>query len=503
MAMRITGMNSGLDTESIIQQLVAAKRTKVDKAKKQQTSLQWKQDIWKDLNTKLKNLQSKYLSNMRFTSEYNKLKTTVSKSSAASVVAGANAAKGQQTLEVRHLAKTAYLTSAEVKSEDGSELTALSKLSDLKGFSIEEGQEGTISLNAGGKTVDIAVNADTTISDILNQVKDAGLNASFDAKQQRFFIYAKETGKASDFSFSAEGLGADALNALGLTKEAGASKVDGRNAEIVLNGATFESSTNVFEINGLTITAQEETAPGEIITLNTATDTSGIYDTIKNFLKEYNAIINEMDKLYNAASSKGYEPLTDDEKDAMSDKEIEDWENKIKDSLLRRDDNLNTVSSALRSVMSAGIQIGGKTMYLSDFGINTLSYFTAAENERNAYHIDGDPDDDSTSGNEDKLSALIASDPDTVTAFFTKLSQNLYDKMTDLSSSVNGYRSFGNFFDDKKMKADYDDYTKKIQELEAKLTAYEDKWYAKFGKMETAMAKMQSNMSAVTSLLGG
>lgn len=502
MAMRITGMNSGLDTESIIQELVAAKRTKVDKAKKQQTSLQWKQDIWKDLNTKLKNLQSKYLSNMRFTSEYNKVKTTVSKSSVASVVAGANAAKGQQTLEVNKLAKTAYLTSAELKGTDG-KLTALSKLSDLEGFSIGEDEEGTINLNAGGKTVEIKVNADTTISDVLNQVKEAGLNASFDANQQRFFIHAKETGEASDFSFTAgDDLGGAALQALGLTKEAGASKIDGQDAEIVLNGATFKSSNNVFEINGLTITAQEETN-GEVITLNTATDTSGIYDTIKNFLKEYNAIINEMDKLYNAASAKDYQPLTDEEKDAMSEREIEEWETKIKDSLLRRDENLNTVSSALKSVMSAGIEINGRTMYLSDFGINTLGYFSAAENERNAYHIDGDSDDDSTSGNEDKLRALIASDPDTVTAFFTKLSQNLYGKMDELSKSVDGYRSYGNFYDDKKMKSDYDEYTKKIKDLEDKLTAYEDKWYSKFAKMETAMAKMQSNMSAVTSLLGG
>ena len=504
MAMRITGMNSGLDTESIIQELVAVKRTKVDKAKKQQTSLQWKQDIWKDLNSKLKNLQSKYLSNMRFSSEYNKMTTTLSKSSVASVVASANAVKGQQTLKVKDLAKTAYLTSAEVKSEDGSKLTALSKLSDLKGFSIGEGEEGTINLNAGDKTVEIKVNADTTISDVLTQVKEAGLNASFDANQQRFFIHAKNTGEASDFSFTAgDGLGGEALKALGLTKEAGASKIDGQDAKIILNGATFTSSTNVFEINGLTITAQEETAEDEEITLNTTIDTSGVYNTIKNFLKEYNAIINEMDKLYNAASAKDYQPLTDEEKDAMSEKEIEEWETKIKDSLLRRDSNLNTVGSALKSVMAAGIEINGRTMYLSDFGIGTLSYFESADNEKNAYHIDGDPDDDSTSGNEDKLSAMIASNPETITAFFSKLSKNLYDKMTELSSSVEGYRSYGNFFDDKKMKADYDDYTKKIQELEEKLAAYEDKWYSKFSKMETAMAKMQSNMSAVTSLLGG
>jgi flagellar hook-associated protein 2 len=57
--------------------------------------------------------------------------------------------------------------------------------------------------------------------------------------------------------------------------------------------------------------------------------------------------------------------------------------------------------------------------------------------------------------------------------------------------------------DDKKMKSDYDDYKTKISELEKKLNDYEDKWYSKFSKMETALAKLQSNSSAVTSLLGG
>ncbi len=70
MAMRMSGLMSGMDTETIIKELVSAKQTKVDDAKKAQTKLQWKQDAWKDLNTKLKNLQSKYVSNMRFTSAY-------------------------------------------------------------------------------------------------------------------------------------------------------------------------------------------------------------------------------------------------------------------------------------------------------------------------------------------------------------------------------------------------------------------------------------------------
>ena len=205
----------------------------------------------------------------------------------------------------------------------------------------------------------------------------------------------------------------------------------------------------------------------------------------------------------NADLLKDYEPLSDDEKQNMSESEIEKYEQKIKDSLLRRDSTVYKVSDEIKKKMREGIEINGKTMYLANFGIETLSYFTAAKNEKNAYHIAGDADDSDTSGNADKLKSMIASDPETVISFFTQLSQNVYTKMNDMSTSIEGYRSFGSFYDDKKMKSDYDDYTTKIKELEQKLNDYEDKWYAKFASMESAMAKMQQNTSAVTSLLGG
>ena len=510
MAMRMTGMYSGMDTESIIQELVSAKRTKVDDVKKKQTKLEWKQDAWKDLNTKLKNLQSKYISNMRFASSYMKKTTAVSNSSAVSVITGENAVNGVQSLEVKQLAKTGYLTGAQIKASGSGSLTALSRLSDLAGSDgIRDG--GQISIKAGDKDLTLDVTADTTISDVLTKLKEAGLNANFDEKQQRLFISAKTSGASNDFSITAAGSnGQAALKALGIqlnpdgdpTAEGYAKKIDGQDARIELNGATFTNNTNVFEINGLTFTALNETK-GENVTITTQQDTDGIYDMIKNFLKEYNSIINEMDKLYNADSASDYEPLTDEEKESMSESEIEKYENKIKDSLLRRDSTLSTIRSKLTSVMSSGTTVDGKQMHLSDFGIDTLSYFTAAENEKNAYHIDGDPDDENTSGNADKLKSMIASDPDTVVSFFSSLHKELYSTMDGLSKAVEGYRSYGSFYDDKKMKSDYSDYTTKIAEMEKKLNAYEDKWYSKFSKMETALAKMQSNASAITGLLGG
>lgn len=104
-------------------------------------------------------------------------------------------------------------------------------------------------------------------------------------------------------------------------------------------------------------------------------------------------MINEITSLYNADSAKGYDPLTDEEKDAMSDTEVEKWEQKIKDSLLRRDDSLEAVMNAMTSSMSKGVEVNGKTYYLSNFGIKTLGYLNAPENQQNAYHIDGDSDD--------------------------------------------------------------------------------------------------------------
>lgn len=711
MAMRLTGMMSGMDTESIIQDLVAVRRKKVDAVKKDQIRLNWQQDAWKDLNKKLKGLQSKYLNNMRFTSAYSKKASKVSNESIASVITGDSAVNGVHTLQVKSLAKTAYLTGAELESNDGSDLTALSKMSDIKGFS----GEGTINLKSGNKTTAINITADTTISDVLTEMKAAGLNASFDAKNQRFFISAAKSGLANDFSITAsDANGNAALSALGLrvnlnddaaamaeyqkyadyydandrtatlnnmkdliqaevadrvdtyltdyrnaksslkvaedrikeiedkyiaagktletldkydadieaqngvikgiqdridalpdtatedekkqlademkaaqeklttlqeeradrveldaktsnvdslnkeiadiktyvditetpdadgnptysaaatakltgevddqyynkakyafevieaskndTTKTGATKVNASDAEIYLNGAKFTNDTNVFEINGLTITAQSETKDGETVTITTQQDTDGMYDMIKNFIKEYNTVMNEMDKLYNSVSTKGLEPLTAEEKYEMSDKEVEEWEKKIKDSILRRDETVSSVKSSLWDIMSAGVEVNGKKMYLSDFGINTLGYFNSADNEKHAYHIDGDKDDENTANNTNKLQNMISSDPNTVTAFFSGLSKNLYDKMDKMSSAVKDQRTYGSFFDDKRMRAEYDEYSKKIAKMEKQLNAYEDKWYKKFSVMETTLAKMQSNASAITGLIGG
>ncbi len=721
MPMRLSGLMSGMDTESIIQQLVEAKKTKVTKAVKAQKSLKYKQDAWKDLNKQIVNLYNKSLTQMRFQSSYMKKVTKVSNSSIVSVITGENAMNSVQSLEVNKLARSGYLTGGQIgdgkgKDINGNDITSKTKLSDL-------GYAGTGSFRV--KTVDgvmdISVDENSTIGNFVGALKDAGLNANFDESNGRIHITSKGSGIKNDFSFVANNEGGwEALEALGLdykddsalkyyygifadsstfdsqnppdvsldevkakileeqksyrkglentrkelldkksdllteqtgyldkikdklqdadvkaewdqaltdanvnfditasdfdynklddkekeafedalkkaldkafekakdktpppsddevaeikqelekihsdwntnvynlestesslknveseliidengvvtglakdkkeeikTKymdaftmyeklkaddlECGGNKNDAADAEIMLNGVSYTSNKNTFDINGLTLTVSATTAKGESVTITTEDDTNGIYDMVKNFFKEYNAVINQMDKLYNAEAAKGYEPLTDEEKEAMSDSQIEEWENKIKDSILRKDSTLSFFASEMKRIMMEGVEMeDGKKMYLSNFGIGTLNYYVAKDNERYAYHIDGDPDDENTANNPDKLKSMIANDPDTVVSFFTKLSQKMSDKMFEMMRSEEGVSSAMTAYEDKKMQKEYDDYTAKIKELEKKLADYEDKWYAKFAAMETALAKMQNNASAVTSLLGG
>ena len=91
MPMRLSGLMSGMDTESIISQLVEAKKTKVTKAVKAQKTLKYKQDAWKTLNTQIKSLHMKTLSDLRFEGSFIKKTTKVSNSSIVSVITGEGA----------------------------------------------------------------------------------------------------------------------------------------------------------------------------------------------------------------------------------------------------------------------------------------------------------------------------------------------------------------------------------------------------------------------------
>lgn len=286
-------------------------------------------------------------------------------------------------------------------------------------------------------------------------------------------------------------------------QEGTAVKLAGTDAEITLNGEKYTSASNTFEVNGLTIQATGVTGEGDdnAITVTTSVDYQGIYDKVKDFLTEYNNVMNEMCKLYNAESAGEYEPLTDEEKEAMSEEQIEKWEGKIKNSLLRRDTTLNGVMNVMINSMSRTYDVNGKKMSLSNFGISTLGFLNAAENENYAYHINGDADDENTSGKKDELMKAIQEDPEQVTEFMKQLTENLYKEVDNKMKSTSMSSAY-KVYNDKEMDSQMVDYAKLISRWEKKISEKEEYYYKKFSAMESALASLQNQTSSLSGLFG-
>lgn len=634
MGIRMSGINSGLDTDAIVQALVSAQSMKVKKVENKLTKSEWKQEIWKDINTKLYSLYTGPLTKFKSQGSYNAKKVASSDETICTATASASAGNGTHTLKVTSLASAQIVTSAQIKTSSGGSVTGSTKLVDSMGMTAG----GKINIKNGSKTVEFEVKESSTVDDFVSALKKAGLNASFDKGQQRLFISNSNTGKENAFSISDEqtavadmkqavidsfnkaiedssdedkviyqekldritslseeeflslynveknfpdltddekekfrkihegtmsedtlttddekekyskykayadydseltaiydeleiidsnfNSNVDAyvasiqrnneipkgtlLSKLGLqnfdentadgTYE-GMSFVKAEDAEIVLDGATLTGKSNAFAVNGLTLNLKNKTEAGKTITLTTTTDTDQVYNMVKDFIKSYNEILETMNTKYSAKAAKGYEPLTSEEKDAMSEDEVKKWEDKIKDSLLRRDGTLNSLISTMRQSLLTTTKVDGKSYSLSSFGIVTSSDYT----EGGKLHLKGDPDDDTYGAEKDKLKVALEENPEAVMKTLSEAGAKLYEALKE-KMARSSLSSALTFYNDKQMSSEQSSYKKQISEMQNKLTKLEDRYYKRFTKMEKAMAKMNSQTNSLMSLTGG
>ncbi len=338
---------------------------------------------------------------------------------------------------------------------------------------------------------------DAKKADILADNSNADMAAARTALAGHINTYADiQAFDPASGALSAIGLGnIDGTAVSGSSNAMGMTVYEASDAKITVNGAEIESSSNNISVNGLTLDLVSA-EPGKTVAINVTQDTDGVYNMVKQFVKDYNTLIDELNKAYYAESARGYEPLTDEQKDAMSDTEVEKWETKIKDSLLRRDNTLGSLLTAMRGALNGAVEVDGKNYALSSFGICTTKY-----TERGKLHIYGDQEDPDGMLYDDKLRKAIEEDPEKVMEVLQTISNNLYntmkDKMkaTELSSALT-------FYNDKKLTKDLTSYKKELTKQEKRLQEIEDRYYKQFAAMETALSKLSSQSSSLASMLG-
>ena len=336
--------------------------------------------------------------------------------------------------------------------------------------------------------------------------KKAAYSAGTDADGKLATELNKLTTELKNYVDTSTTSGVNGLAALGLAdidgtaqsssaNACGMSVVAGADAEVEVDGAVYKADSNSLTVNGLTLDIKMAN-PGETVNVTISKDVDKVYDMVKEFVKQYNELLDEMNKAYNADSAYDYDPLTDEQKEAMSEKEIENWENKIKDSLLRRDNTLGSLINSMRTSLSGSVEVNGKRYSLSSFGICTTDY-----TEKGKLHIYGDADDSAGAMYDDKLRAALEEDPDAVMEVLQGLSEDLYNTMADKMKSTS-LSSALTFYNDKQMSKELTTYKKELASLEDRLASLEDRYYKQFTAMEKALSNLNNSANSLASMLG-
>ncbi len=346
------------------------------------------------------------------------------------------------------------------------------------------------------------ITADMSLSSVLSTINNSsvGVTMFLDDATGKISVTRKETG-----SFHSEGV--EMSFSGGFFKETlqlnEANEKGGQNAIFTLNGLETERTSNTFTAGGMTITLKDtfidSAAP---ITLSAQTDTDSIFDTIKAFVDEYNEILGYMNSKLTEERFRDFRPLTDEERDAISEKEAERWEEKARSGLLRSDNLLRSGLDRMRLDFYSPVNSALESAFnqLASIGITTSSDYL----ERGKLVID-----------EDELRAAIEEDAEGVFNLFAatgdsyeeqgigrRLRDTLQTTISDIGNRAGGRggRMLNHQFT---IGREVDRINDRISNFERRLEQKEARYWRQFNAMEAAMARANSQYETLFSALGG
>ena len=399
-------------------------------------------------------------------------------------------------LNLDSIAKDGWLT-----NEKGEYLDQYGKV--LENQADEAGRVETYKLEINGKSIK-GITANTTVKQLMDKINssDAGVNISYMEMSDRFSITSKVDGAAGKVEYD----GADNLATQLFGDLSSASKTDGQDAILSIKykgtNETHEirRASNNVDLDGMTVTLKGEfgydaggniIAGTEDITFTASADTDKLVEAVKAFIKDYNEMLDAVNEQVStkpardAQNRKSYQPLTDEQRDNMSDKEIERWETEAKKGILFNDMSLRNIMSDFRFMVgSEGASMGIKpSSRYTDYG--KLEF------------------------DEEAFRKAVAEDPQKVQDFFTKeastnekggLMQRVkttLDKYSKTEGATKGllinkagHPNSPLSVLNNSMKNQLDILDKNLVRLQSTLKAQTDRYYKQFTSLETFIQRM-------------
>ncbi|ADC49181.1 flagellar hook-associated protein FliD [Alkalihalophilus pseudofirmus OF4] len=277
---------------------------------------------------------------------------------------------------------------------------------------------------------------------------------------------------------------------------------EAKNAVFTINGMETQRQTNTFTIDGVTITLRGETVGNEEVSLNVSTDTDKVFDTIKGFVDQYNELLDFVNGKLTEERYRDYKPLTDEERDAISEKEAERWDERAQSGMLRNDRMIQSVMDRMRTDIYGMVSnnLGSDYNQLSAIGITTSRDY----NDRGKLEI-----------NEDRLRQAIERDPAGVAAIFnsdgpTSGEKGIIRRMREtLTSGIDSISSRAGGMGGKvanhqfTLGREIESINTRITNFERRLQQVEDRYWRQFTAMEKAMQQANAQAESLFAQLYG
>lgn len=439
------------------------------------------------------------------------------------------AAKDKNTAALTEAINSAFESEGITFSADGSSMYAKKDGKNVE-FTMAATSGGTLSLNKGtasnkysasttlselgitdsssftinGK--EISVTKDTTIDDLVSAVNDSGADVKmeFSTLTNSFKITCSNMGTGENIAVEDNAL----TRALGIVADDGtvAGYTAGTNAVFEINGQEIYHNANSYTMDGTTFTFDESVELNKVNTISISKDYSDVKQLIKDFVKDYNQLIDDVYEHIGTSPKRDssdnlYEPLTDAEKEEMSEDEIENWEKLAKQGVIYNDSTVTGIMSKMRQVLYNSVTLDDGTK----FGIYGLGIKTSSElDDHGKLVID-----------EDEFENAFEKDPDAITKLFTDGTNGIMkqlDSVIDSAVKTTGdYKGSlirkaglknGSTATDNSIYKEMQTINKRISTLQDRYDAKEEYWWKVFTNLETAMSDFNSQSSYLSSYFG-
>lgn len=504
--LRVSGIASGIDVDSIVKQTMTAKRVPLDKLTQKKQVMEWQRDNYREINSKLVDFKTSKLTNYQKSTAMNTQTATVTGNTAALKADATAEANGvEMNIQVTRLAKpaTATTTGATLTKAGETRLTASSTLAALqeRNTGVTAASAYTITVN----NVAISLSSDLSISEAIskiNKTTDANVTAKFNEVTGKLSIESKNYSSSGTLTLGSSDTFQKLFGNLTTLDPTEDSDGDGiseyKPAIIKVLGNTAAEDveltypSNSFKLNGINFTLLSESTTAAKVT--TTTDPTKALETIKSFVSDYNTLLSALNTKVKEERYTDYTPLTTEQKEAMSETQIEAWETKAKSGLLKNDEILKSTLTAMRTALSE------KLGQLSAVGITTGQYY-----ENGKLYIDEDVLKKAISDNPQEITSIFQGGSDITSGLFSKLTTQMTNAIEKLSTKAGTSRYSSDitaaFKTDSTMGKELSGYTTRISDLQDRLDDYEDNLYKRYTAMETAISKYNSQSSSLASYM--